>query len=321
MDKKFRIVTIFLFLTCNAMGIGIAFAEYPESNKTLNIIVGLAPGGTLDTQIRAISSHLSKHLGGARILVENIPGASGKIAYEKGFKAQPDGYTLLSYNLPGPIVTEMAEKAVRYKTSEFVPIYAISAVPCILVINAETPKTLDEFIQEGQKKVVTMGTMGSKSPIYLQAIAFVEATKIKANLIPFEGGAESLSLLAGKHIDAVFTTTLGSLPLVRAGKLKPLIVFSDQPDETYPGVLLSKDSKWDIATFPLIGAFVGPPKFSADKVKVLEEAFPKALKEPAFLEWAKDVKFDITPMNAAKVKEMTNKFYQDLDKFKSYLFK
>lgn len=321
MNKKFTIAIIFVFLTCIVTGIGIAFAEYPESNKTISIIAITPPGGTSDIQIRAIASHLSKNLGGTRIQVENIPGASGKIAYEKAFKAQPDGYILLNYNLPAPIITEIVDKTVHYKTSDFVPIYAISAVPNVLVINAETWKTLDEFIQEGQKRTVTIGTTGNKTANYLQAVAFAEATKVKGNLVPFEGGAESVKTLAGKHIDAVCTTTLTAFPLVRAGKLRPLIVFSDQPDATYPGVLLSKDSKWDIATFPLIGTYVGPPRFSADKVKVLEEAFSKALKEPAFLEWAKEVKFDITPMNAAKVKEMTKKFYHDVDRFQSYFLK
>jgi tripartite-type tricarboxylate transporter receptor subunit TctC len=302
-------------LICSQLAVA---QSYPDPNKFLTIIAIVAAGGNSDMQIRAIAPHLSRHLGGTKIMVENIPGASGKIAYEKAYKAQPDGYLLLNYNLPAPIVTEVAEPGVRYKTADFVPVYAISSVPNVLVVNSETWKTVDEFIEEARKRTVTLGTTGNKTANYLQAVAFADAVKIKANFIPFGGGAESVQTLAGKHIDAVCTTVLTAFPLVRAGKLRPLVVFSDEPDVTYPGVLLSKDSKWNIATFPLLGTYVAPPKLSEDKVRILEDAFTKSLKEPAFLDWAKKMNFDITPMNAAKVKSLTTSFYRDIDKYQSF---
>ena len=296
-----------------------AFAQpYPDPARFLTIIAIVAAGGNSDMQIRAIAPHLSKHLGGTKIMVENIPGASGKIAYEKAYRARPDGYLLLNYNLPAPIVTEVAEPGVRYKTADFVPVYGISSVPNVLVVNSDTWKTVDEFIEEAKRRTVTIGTTGNKTANYLQAVAFAEAVKIKANFVPFGGGAESVQTLAGKHIDAVCTTVLSAFPLVRAGKLRPLMVFSDEPDATYPGVLLSKDSKWEIATFPLLGTYVAPPKLPPDKVKALEDAFAKSLKEPAFLDWAKKMNFDITPMNASKVKDLTTTFYRDIAKYQVF---
>lgn len=299
-------------------GAHAASAEYPDPGKTISIICITAAGGSSDTQIRTLSIGLSKYLKDTKVQVANIPGASGKIAYEKAFKAAPDGYTLLNYNLPAPIVTEMAEEGVRYKTSEFTPIYALSTVSNVLVVNSDAWSSIDEFIEEGRKRTVTIGTTGNKTANYLQAVAFVEATKIKANLVPFGGGAESVKTLAGKHIDAVCTLALTPLALIRAGKIKPLMVFADEPDPAYPGVPISKGSKWDIDIFPLIGAYVGPPGLPAAEVKILEDAFEKAVKEPTFVEWAKNVGLTLTPMNAEKLKSMTTKFYSDVEKFKSY---
>lgn len=317
MKPKLAIAITFLALVL-FLDSKLVFAEYPDPNKPITIIVMAPPGGTLDTQLRAIAPYLSKHLGGVRIQVENIPGASGKIAYEKTYKAKSDGYTFLNYNLPSPIITELLEKDVRYKTMDFVPIYAISALPFVLVVHAENWNTVDEFIQEGQKRRVTIGSTGNKTANYLQALAFVEATKIRATLVPFGGGAESTQALAGKHIDANISPVLTALPLVRAGKFRPLFVFSNEPDSTYPGVLLSKGGKWDIATFPLINAFVGPPNLSPDKVKVLEESFSKALKEPAFVVWAAKVNLDPIPMNSKKVKDITINAYENMVKYESY---
>ncbi len=98
-------------------------------------------------------------------------------------------------------------------------------------------------------------------------------------------------------------------------------MFSDEPDSTYPGVLLSKDSRWEIAAFPLIGAYVGPPNLSADKVKILEEAFAKAVKEPAFVEWAKKVNLNISPINSTRLKSVIGAIYQNAEKFRTYFTK
>jgi tripartite-type tricarboxylate transporter receptor subunit TctC len=319
MNPKLIAAVLYLPFLLSFPAVPPAFAEpYPDPSKTITIICNTPAGGMSDIQIRAIGTHLSKHLKGVRVMVENDPGASGKIAYEKAFKAKPDGYTLLNYNLPSPIITELVEQNVRYKTTDFVPIYAISTLPNVLVVHPETWKTVDEFVQEGQKRTVTIGTTGNKTANYLQAVAFANAVKIKANFVPFKGGAESTQTLAGKHIDAVVTPVLTALALVKAGKLRPLIVFSDEQNNTYPGVLLSKDSKWEIASLPLVGAYVAPPNFPADQVKVLEDAFAKALNEPGFIEWSKKVNIEITPMNAAKVREITNDAYRNATKYKSY---
>lgn len=295
--------------------------QYPAPSKTIRVMSIVAVGGASDMQIRAITVYLSKHLGGVRFMVEPNPGASGKIAYEKAYKAKADGYTLLNYNLPAPIITELVEPTVRYKTADFVPIFAISKLPNVLVVNSETWKTIDEFIQEGQKRTVSIGTTGNKTANYLQAVAFADIVKIKANFVPFGGGSESTQTLAGKHIDAVVTPVLTAFPLVKAGKLRPLMVFTDDPDDTYPGVPLSKDSKWKIPSFPLVGTYVAPPNFPAEKVKILEEAFAKAVKEPGFIEWTKNVNFVITPMNAAKVRAITNDAFKNATRYKSYFEK
>jgi tripartite-type tricarboxylate transporter receptor subunit TctC len=299
-----------------------AFAEqYPAPGKTIRIMSIVAVGGASDMQIRAITIHLSKYLGGVKFMVEPNPGASGKIAYEKAFRAKADGYTLLNYNLPAPIITELVEPTVRYRTADFVPIFAISKLPNVLVVNSETWKTMDEFIQEGQKRTLSIGTTGNKTANYLQAVAFADIAKIKANFVPFGGGSESTQTLAGKHLDAVITPVLTAFPLVKAGKLRPLMVFTDDPDDTYPGVLLSKDSRWKIPSFPLVGTYVAPPNFPADKVKVLEDAFAKAVKEPGFIEWTKKVNLVITPVPSAKVRAITADAYTNAIRYKSYFEK
>ena len=148
MKTRLGMISSLVFLAFFLLGSQPAFARYPDPGKIVTIICPVSAGGSTGTQLRSLAPEVEKHLGGASIRVEHIVGAAGKICYEKGYKSKPDGYTIMNYNLPAPIVTEIADKATRYKTSDFVPIYAVSTSPNILAVHAETWKTLDEFLRE-----------------------------------------------------------------------------------------------------------------------------------------------------------------------------
>ncbi|MDP2267590.1 MAG: tripartite tricarboxylate transporter substrate-binding protein, partial [Deltaproteobacteria bacterium] len=59
----------------------------------INFVIGYAPGGKTDTQARGILPYVEKYLGG-RFVIQNFPGAGGRIGFTKLFKAKPDGYTI-----------------------------------------------------------------------------------------------------------------------------------------------------------------------------------------------------------------------------------
>ena len=66
--------------------------DYP--NRTVRIVIGFGPGGGTDAVARIVAQKLQELLGGS-FLVENKPGASGRLAPDYVAKSAPDGYTLL----------------------------------------------------------------------------------------------------------------------------------------------------------------------------------------------------------------------------------
>jgi tripartite-type tricarboxylate transporter receptor subunit TctC len=78
-------------------------ADYPT--KPIKLIACAAAGGGEDTEARGIAPYLEKVLG-VSIMVENQPGAGGKIAFEKFQRTEPDGYSLLTYTFPKSIIIE-----------------------------------------------------------------------------------------------------------------------------------------------------------------------------------------------------------------------
>ena len=80
---------------------GAAMAQdYPE--KPIEVIVGYSAGGGTDVMARTAAPFIEKYLGdGASLVVKNMPGASGQIGVTEVANADPDGYTLGTFNLPG----------------------------------------------------------------------------------------------------------------------------------------------------------------------------------------------------------------------------
>jgi tripartite-type tricarboxylate transporter receptor subunit TctC len=258
-------------------------ANYP--NKMVKFIVTAGAGGGEDTEARAISPFVEKHLG-AKIIIENQPGAGGKIAFEKFQKTEPDGYSIVTYTFPKSIIMEFMDKT-GYNTKDFVPIFSWSRSSQLLVVHADNWKSADEFIKAAKAKTLSGGLSGRGSTTHLTGLLAVDDLGIKVNWVPYEGSAGSVAALAGKHLDFTICLATSAVPLVQAGRLRPLLLFSDSRDPYMPDVPIAKDLGINMDLIPTLRGAEAPPKTPPAIVKVLENAFSKAAKEPGFIEIAK----------------------------------
>lgn len=205
-----------LFVTASVWG-----ADFPQ--KPVRIIVGSSAGGGDDTETRGIAPYVQKYLG-VNVITENQPGAGGKIAFEKFMKIRPDGYSLMTSTFPrGPIIENMEK--VSFRVKDYTPIYAWSRTNQILVVNVDTWKTLDEFVKVAKARTLSGGLSGRGSTTHLAGLVAMDAIGIKVNWVPYEGSAESLPALAGKHLDFTVSLATSAMPLIQAGKLRPLLLF------------------------------------------------------------------------------------------------
>ena len=268
-------------------------AGYPA--KTIRFIVPYAVGSGIDINARGIAPYLKKHLG-VQVLIENRPGADGRLGVTEAWKAKPDGYTLINPAMPIPLISEKLY-SVAYKTREFTHIFAWSKDNIALVVNTETWKTPEEFIAAAQNKTLSCGITGTASVSQIAGLSLGETANFQpVNWVPFSGGAETMTALAGRHIDFGITTTSSARALVDAGKIRPLLIFADEKDPMFPNAPLSKDIGLRLTAMPTVRGVMAPPGLSPQIVAVLEQAFAKAIQEPEFLAWAQRVRVYITPM-------------------------
>jgi len=134
-------------LGLGAIGFGLAANGYAQTQSTgdkwpirpIRIISPDAAGSGNDIFARLISPLLSEALGGAAIVIENKPGAGGRIGVEAAFRSAPDGHTLLVGNAGSNGINAAIYKDLPYDLEkDFVPLSLLAVGPNVLVVNAKT---------------------------------------------------------------------------------------------------------------------------------------------------------------------------------------
>lgn len=262
----------------------IRAADYPA--KPITMIIAYAAGGIIDIQARGLIPYLEKELN-TSIRIENVPGASGVIGANKAFKSPPDGYTLIMDLSPSIYTRALTNESSQYQPTEFVPVYSFARDVVVLFGHPEVFSKFDDFVKAARKRPVSIGNSGIGTPTELAYLALEKTLGVKFNIVPYGSGVLTVTAVAGKHIDGALTYTTTGMPLAKSGKIKPLLVFSSERNPDYPDVPTPKELDYDIAPMLSICGIWVPPKTPADKVRVLESALERAVKNPQYVEWRK----------------------------------
>ena len=191
--------------------------------KPLRMISPYPPGGGIDSSARIISQALSEQLG-QQVVVENRPGASGRIGTEVAAKAAPDGYTLVLGSVaPNAIIPSSAPKLPYDAVKDFAPISLVASTEYTLVVHPSLPaRSVKELIalaraRPGQLTYASSGNLGAP---HLAGELLDYLGKVKTVHVAYKGtGPAALAVLTGETVMA-----FGSGPAVaahvKAGRLR-----------------------------------------------------------------------------------------------------
>ena len=290
-------------------------AAFPR--KAIKVITG---SGGEDADVRQIAPYVQKYLE-VDIVIENIAGFWGKTAFEQFQMMESDGYTLISYTFPRSIIIENMSET-NFRTKDFTPIFAWSVGNQLLVVPPDTYKTFDEFLKDAKTKTLKGAIPVRGGTGHLAGLLLANGLGINVNWMPYEGSASSIAALARKDVD--FTICLAtSLPSwIRAGKIRLLAVLSDRREPRGPyfaDIPTLKELGYDISFVTTRHVLEAPPNTPSLIVGVLEEAFSRAVKELAYIEWAKKNYVIIDPLSAQELRKEVAKSYAKVEKFKGML--
>jgi tripartite-type tricarboxylate transporter receptor subunit TctC len=279
-----------------------ALGAHAQDKTPLKIVVGFPPGGSADTLARLIGESLRGQYD--PVVVENRPGAGGRIALQQVKRAAPDGQTVIV--LPsGPMVLfpHVYKKLDYDAVTDFTPVSLIANFQFGVVAGpASKAKNVADMVAaaKAQPGVASYGTPGLGTLPHFLGVLFEQQVGAKLNHVPFQGGGPANTALLGGHIDYKFDVVSETAELHRAGKVRVIAVTGAQRDPQVPEVPTLKESGIDMVATAWF-AMYGPANLNPATRDRLQQAVSAAVKSPALSERLKGLGYEPVGSTAAEL--------------------
>jgi tripartite-type tricarboxylate transporter receptor subunit TctC len=258
-----------------------ASAQTDFPTKPIRLILGFAAGGGNDIFARLVGAKASEILGQA-VVVENRPGAGGRLSAEYVSNQPADGYTLLVGASGMMSIAAAIYPDLKYHpTKTFVPLSMIASFPLILVVGADNPSKNVKELVEWAKQHPDKANYPSTSPAFTIA---TEQLKLKTGMpgvmIPYKSSNEMiLSVIEGQTMLAIADGP-PTVPQVKGGKVKALAVTGSERSPELPDVPSMAEAGYPSVDVHLWSGVFAPAATPAPIVAKLEKAFSEAIRDP-----------------------------------------
>lgn len=278
----------------------LAQAQWP-AGRSIEVIVGFAPGGGTDVMVRALGLFLAAELPGANVVVLNRPGAGGETAYVALQAAKPDGYTIGAINTPGYLSVPL-ERRVRYDRAKIRPIARLVDDPTAFVVRQDSPyRSLEDLVGAARRKpgTISVGSSGVGTDDHLGLTLLQAASGTEFIHAPFAGaGLVKNAVLAG-HID-VAGLNLGEIGSLgqESPPLRPLAAMGERRWELMPQVPTFREAGFDVVMTSERG-LAAPRGIPEEVATRLEAAIGRVMAKPEWLERAKQLELPLAYLPGA----------------------
>jgi tripartite-type tricarboxylate transporter receptor subunit TctC len=251
--------------------------------KPSRIVVGFPPGGAPDVVARLTADGLRGPYAPS-VIVENKPGAGGRIAVEAVKFGETDGSAMLV--TPNPIITiypHVYRKLSYDPLHDLTPVTSLCSYSLVLSAGPGLPasvKSLADLVGwcKAHPASASFGTPAAGSTLHFIGVVFASAAGVELQHVPYRGGAEVVTDLVGGRIPLAITPPAPVVPHIRAGRLRALATTGAERSPVLPEVATFKEAGYpQLAIKDWIGLFV-PAKTPSDKVELLNGLARAALK-------------------------------------------
>jgi tripartite-type tricarboxylate transporter receptor subunit TctC len=323
--KLLSSVAVALAAAAFAMAAPAARAETPAEfykGKTINMYVGVSPGGIYSTFALLLSKHMDRHIPGhPDIVVQHMPGASGARSVEYVYSVAPkDGTAIITPNAGVALRVLLGINKPTYDPAKFTWLGGWGEA--INTITLLKDNTTVRTLEDAKKTEVLLGSLGKGSNTYLIPELMKNLLGVKFKMITgYRGGSRIRMAIEKGEVNGWAGQWTGwkltKPDWIKSGRLVHLVQLASKPAPDLPKVpLLSSfarnDEERQMFTVLQAGiadrAIAVPPGVPADRVKALRKAYEDTLRDPAFLKDAVPRKFEIDPVSGDEIQ----KFVTDL---------
>jgi tripartite-type tricarboxylate transporter receptor subunit TctC len=313
--------------------VAIAFAASTHANadattdfykdKTVRVVVGYGTGGGYDVYARQLARYIGKYIPGKpTVVVQNMPGAGSLRAANYIYSAAPkDGTAIGTFSRNMPLMGLIgANDNVQYDSRKFTWLGSSSSYAndaYAMFVRPNTPfKTIEDVRTPGGPALVLGGTAegatGNDVPVILR-----DALQLNLKMITgypdgnaiflavdrgeVEGRTVGMSAVQSSHPEWLKPGAMRIL--VQFGRATRLPMLADVPTARELAKSDANRALIELAELPysLARPYAAPPGIPSDRAAALERAFLAAHKDPQYLEEAKKLKIDVSPIDGKAV--------------------
>lgn len=214
-----------------------AQAAYPD--KPIRLVVPYAAGGPTDAMARILQAPLQKALGGATVIVDNVPGVGGALGAQQVLRAPADGYTLFLGNNGPSAVTPLLQKNAGFDPiKDFAPVSMVAKSTMVLAVGAGVPaNNMKSFLAWAKNSGgnANYASAGIGSLGHLGTELLLKQAGLKMTHVPYKGQAPTLNALLGGEVQVLLTTPTEAMRgQIASGKIKLVGVTSETPSPHDP---------------------------------------------------------------------------------------
>ncbi|OGA25469.1 MAG: hypothetical protein A3I02_00660 [Betaproteobacteria bacterium RIFCSPLOWO2_02_FULL_67_26] len=222
-----RFLTVLMVMMAATADGSPAFAQQKYPARPIRILIPFPAAGAADTIGRTIAEPLAARLR-QTIVIDNRPGAAGRLATDLLAKAEPDGYTLLVGGVGPLAISPWLYKKLPYDAErDILPITRAAEIINVMVVNpAGGVRGVRPFIDGVRKRSgeTRFGSSGPGQLDHLAGVFFQRLAGIQMTHVPYKGGGPALIDLVSGDLQVMFSTYVVAVPHLQSGKLRALAV-------------------------------------------------------------------------------------------------
>jgi tripartite-type tricarboxylate transporter receptor subunit TctC len=200
--------------------------DYP--NRPLRLLAPYGAGGSYDALSRVMAAKLGEQLG-QQVIVDNRPGAAGRIGMALAVKMAPDGYNLVMIGNSQAVVPSVYASVPYDLARDITYLAMVGTITNVLVVhpsvNARSPQEL-VALSKAKPGTIRFGSGGTGGITHLCGELFKSMSGAAITHVPYKSAAQTTNANVGGEIEMNILNMVNAAPLVRAGRLRGLAVTS-----------------------------------------------------------------------------------------------
>jgi len=287
--------------------------DYPR--KPVRVVVGIAPGGGLDTMTRLAAQKLSERWGQS-VIVDNRPGGGTVIGMDIVAQAVPDGYTLLAAS--DTLMLNGVFRRAKYDVRKtFVPIVQLTTQPYVLVVNPSVPaKSVKELIALAKAKpgALSYGSQGLGTTGHIGWERFKMMAGVDIVHVPYKGAAPAVIDVISGQIQMTFSNIVTSGPHLRSGKLRGLAITGTKRGSIFPDMPTVAEAGVPGYELSNSYAYFAPAGTRSAIIRAINAVVTEGMNSPATLKaLAAEGSEVVPPMTPEEFKAKFDRQYAELE--------